>query len=56
MVERVWDSSVFSMSVRPGQLITIGCALAVSSPQILYNPLLAFLKKEGVVKAVSPWY
>ena len=34
----------------------IGCALAVSSPQILSAPLLAFLKKGGVVRAVSPWY
>ena len=46
----------FSLSVRPGQLMTIGCVLAVSSPQILSAPLLAFLKKGGVVKAVSPWY
>ena len=53
VVERVWDSSVFSMSVKPCQLMTIGCALEVSSPQILSAPLLAFLKKGGVVKAVS---
>jgi len=38
------------------QLLTIGCVLVVSSPQILSAPLLAFLKKGGVVKAVSPWY
>ena len=56
VVERVLDSSVFSMSVRPGQLMTIGCALAITSPQVLSAPLLAFLKKGGVVKAVSPWY
>jgi len=55
-VERVWVSSVFSMSVKPGQLMTIGCGLVVSSPQILSSPLLAFLKKGGVVKAKSPWY
>jgi len=56
-VERVRTSCVFSMSVRPGQLMTIGCALAaVSSPQILSAPLLAFLKKGGIVRAVSPWY
>jgi len=56
VVERVGISSVFSMSVRPGQLMTIGCGLAVSSPQILSTPLLAFLKRGGIVKAVSPWY
>ena len=56
VVERVCFSTDCSMSVRPGQLMTIGCALAVSSPQILSDPLLAFLKKGGVVKAVSPWY
>jgi len=51
VVERVWVSSVFSMSVKPGQLMTIGCGHVVSSPQILSSPLLAFLKKGGVVKA-----
>ena len=56
VVVRVRTSSVFSMSVRPGQLMTIGCRLAVSSPQILSAPLLAFLKKGGIVKAISPWY
>ena len=56
VVERVRISSVFSLSVRPGQLMTIGCGLTVSSPQILSAPLLAFLKKGGIVKAVSPWY
>jgi len=56
VVERVGIRSDFSMSVRPGQLMTIGCGLTVSSPQILSAPLLAFFKKWGVVKAVSPWY
>jgi len=37
-------------------LMTIGCGLTISSPQILSAPLLAFLKKGGIVKAVSPWY
>ena len=56
VVERVEDSSVFSMSVRPGQLMTIGCVLAKASPQVLSAPLLAFWKKGGMVNAVSPWY
>ena len=56
VVERVGISSVFSSSIRPGQFMTIGCGLTVSSPQILSAPLLAFLKKGGIVKAVSPWY
>ena len=30
--------------------------LTNSSPQILSAPLLAFLKKGGLVKAISPWY
>ena len=47
-------SSVFSSSVRPGQLMTIGCGLTISSSQILSAPLLAFLKKGGMVKTVSP--
>jgi len=34
----------------------IGCGLTISSPQILSVPLLAFLKKGEIVKAVSPWY
>ena len=55
-MERVGISSVFSLSARPGQLIIIGCGLAISSPQILSVPLLAFLKKGGIVIAVSPWY
>ena len=44
------------LSIRPGQLMTIGCGLAVSSPQIFSAPLLECLQKGGVVKAVSPWY
>ena len=36
--------------------MTIGSGLTVSFPQILSAPLLAFLKKEGIVEAVSPWY
>ena len=56
VVERVGISSVFSLSVKPGQLMTIGCGLTISSPQILSVPLLAFLKKGGRVIAVSPWY
>jgi len=56
VVERVGISSLFYMSVRPGHSMTIGCGLAVSSPQILSAPLLAFLKKGEIVKAVSPWY
>ena len=30
--------------------------LTLNFPQILSAPLLAFLKKGGIVKAVSPWY
>jgi len=52
VVERVGISSAFSLSFRPGQLMTIGCGVAVSSPQILSFPLPASLK----VMAVSPWY
>jgi len=36
--------------------MTIGCGVAVSSPQILSVPLPASLKKGGMVVAVSPWY
>ena len=36
--------------------MTVGCGVAVSSPQILSFPLPAFLKKGGMVRAVSPWY
>jgi len=56
VVERVGISSAFSLSFRPGQLMTIGCGVAVSSPQILPFPLSASLKKGGMVMAVSPWY
>jgi len=41
VVERVGISSAFSLSVRPGQLLTVGCGVAVSSPQILSFPLPA---------------
>jgi len=37
-------------------IMTIGCGVAVSSPQILSFPLLASLKKGWMVMAVSPWY
>ena len=56
VVERVGISSAFSLSFRSGQLMTIGCGIAVSSPQILSVPLPASLKKGGMVMAVSPWY
>ena len=36
--------------------MTVGCGVAVSSPQILSFPLPAFLKKGGMVRAVSHWY
>jgi len=36
--------------------MTVGCGVAISSPQILSFPLPAFLKKGGMVRAVSPWY
>ena len=49
-------SSVFSLSFRPGLFMTVGCGVAVSSPQILSFPLPASLKKGGMVRAVSPWY
>jgi len=56
VVETVGISSAFSLSFRPGQLMTIGCGVEVSSPQILSFPLPASLKKGGMVMAVSPWY
>jgi len=56
VVERVGISSAFSLSLRPGQFMTVGCGVAVSSPQILSFPLPEFLKKGGMVRAVSPWY
>jgi len=40
--ERVGISSVFSLSFRPGQLMTIGCGLEFTSPHILSVPLPAF--------------
>ena len=52
VVEIVGISSVFSLSISPGQLMTIGCGLTISSPQILSVPLLAFLKKGGIVKNI----
>ena len=36
--------------------MTVGCGVAISSPQILSFPLPAFLKKGGMVRAVSPGY
>ena len=54
VVERVGISSNFSLSLRPGQFITVG--VTISSPQILSFPLPEFLKKGGMVRAVSPWY
>jgi len=56
VVERVGISSAFSLSLSPGQFMTVGCGVAISSPQILLSPLSAFLKKGGMVMAVSPWY
>ena len=56
VVEGVGISSAFSLSFRPGQLMTVGCGVAVFSPQILFVPLPASLKKGGMVMAVSPWY
>ena len=56
VVERVGISSAFSLSFGPGQLMTISCGFAVSSPQILSVPFPASLKKGGMVMAVSPWY
>jgi len=48
--------SRFFLSSRPDLLMTVGCGVVISSPQILSLPLLAFLKKGGMVRAVSPWY
>ena len=42
VVERVGICYVFSLSFRPGQLMTIGCGLEFTSPQILSVPLPAF--------------
>jgi len=49
VVETVGISSDFSLSLRPGQLITVG--VAISSPRILSLPLPAF--KGGMIRAVS---
>jgi len=54
VVERVGIGSFFSLSFRPGHLMTVGRGVAVSSPQILSLPLPASLKKGGMVMAVSP--
>jgi len=56
VAERVRVSSNFSLSSRPDQLMTVGCGVAISSPQILSLPLIAFLKNGGMVRAVFPWY
>jgi len=56
VVERVGISSAFYFSFSPDQLMTIGCGVTFSSPQILSCPLPASLKKAGMVMAVSPWY
>jgi len=56
VMERVGISSTFSLSFRPGQLMTIGCGVAISSRQILPFPLPASLKKSEMVMAVSPRY
>jgi len=56
VVERVGISSAFFLFLSPCQFMTVGCGVAVSSPQILSFPLPAFLKKGGMVMAVSPWY
>jgi len=56
VVERGEINSAFSLSLMPVQFVTVGCEVAVSSPQILSFTLPAFLKKGGMVRAVSPWY
>ena len=56
VADRVGISSAFASSFRPGQLMTIGCEVAVSSPQIISFPLPASLKKGGIIMAVFPWY
>ena len=47
------DLCLFS---RPYQLMIVGCGVVISSPQFLSLPLPAFLKKGGMMRAVSPWY
>ena len=49
VVVRSGIRSRFSLSLRPDQLLTVGCGVAISSPQILSLPLPAFLKKGGMV-------
>jgi len=56
VVERVGISCCFSSPSKPDQFITIGCGVEILSPQIFSFPLPAFLKKGGMVRAVSPWY
>ena len=56
VAERVGISSAFSLSLMPVHFMNVGCEVAVSSPQILSFPLPAFLKKGGMVRAVSLWY
>jgi len=55
-MERVDIRSSFSVSSKTDQLMTIGCGDGFFSPRILSFPLPAFLKKGGMVRAVSPWY
>ena len=55
VVETVGISSAFSLSLRPVQFMTVGCGVAISSPQILSFALPAFLKKGRMVRAVSRW-
>jgi len=54
VVVRAGIRSHFSLSSRPDQSMTVGCGVAISSPQILSLALPAFLKKGGMVRAVSP--
>jgi len=56
VAERLGIRSNFSLSSRTDQLMTVGCGVVISSPVILSLPLIAFLKKGGMVRAVSPWY
>ena len=56
VAKRVGVISNFSLSSRPDQLMTVGCGVAISSPQVLSLPLIAFLKKGGMVRAMYPWY
>jgi len=56
VVESGGISFCFSSSSKPDQFITICCGVEILSPQILSFPLPAFLKKGGMVRAMSPWY